>query len=259
MFLFKNTVLVCITLVFFLSCSVQKRKYQKGYFVEWQSRSPQSEKKENPLSACKKQDPEGSFASFHLQEKKQQQTPPVVTNTAMEIGGPSTPTLIFQVSPEDSCDVLIYKDGSEAAVRLLEISSLQIKYKKCAIPEGPVYISNKSELFMIRFANGSKEVIGSETSAVKERAPVLVDNSTQPKSPTWLATSAFVFSLIGLYPVLFPASIAGLIMAIIQIKRIEAEPDKYAGLRKSKAAIVFAIIGLYLSFLVYFLMIAGRL
>ncbi len=247
--------LLLLTTFIFHSCSVKKRKYQKGYFVEWKSNSLRKNK-EQKLATNNKQSNEGMPEKSYFMATQFSQS--ASTDNSFITNDKHLQT-IASPSPDDSCDVLVYKDGTESSVRLLEISSAQLKYKKCDMPEGPVYISYKSELFMIIYSIGTREVMATEPAAALAKAPIRVDDGTQPKSPTWLATNALVFSLVGLYPLFFPASIAGLIMAIIQIKRIEAEPNKYSGLRKSRAAIVLSIIGLYLSFLAYFLIIMGTL
>lgn len=157
-------------------------------------------------------------------------------------------------TPTDSCDLIIFKDGSEVPVKLIEISSRQIKYKMQ--PAGwPLYVTNKADLFMIKYVNGTRELIKTEpASATQQDNKVSEDNSTH-RSPTFLATNAFVFSLIGLYPFFFPASIAALIMASIQIHRIETEPNRYSGLRKARAARIIAMIGLFLSFCLFTLIL----
>src|SRR5204862_1564342 len=60
---------------------------------------------------------------------------------------------------EDSCDVLLFKDGSEIRAKVLEISPNEVKYKRCDNPDGPSYVSRKADLFMIKYANGSREVL----------------------------------------------------------------------------------------------------
>ena len=237
------TLFLSFVLTFISSCGVQKRKYQKGYFVE--HRSDQLRKVKQKPGSDKVTQQKEQFKSF-LNESS------LLSGTTLgaSSGEPSL-TKISAKAPTDSCDLIIFKDGSEVPVTLIEISSRQIKYKKCSLPDGPLFITNKTDLFMIKYVNGTKELMKTESAATPQQDRKGSEDNTTGRSPTFLATNAFVFSLIGLYPLFFPASIAALIMASIQINRIETEPNRYAGLRKARAARIIAMIGLFLSFCLF--------
>lgn len=55
-----------------------------------------------------------------------------------------------------SQDVITMKDGSELSVKVIEIGIDDIKYRK--EDNGPTYVMRKSDIFMIKYANGSKDV-----------------------------------------------------------------------------------------------------
>lgn len=55
-------------------------------------------------------------------------------------------------------DVITMTNGEEVKALVLEITQSEIKYKKFDNPNGPNYTLKKSEIFMIKYANGSKEV-----------------------------------------------------------------------------------------------------
>lgn len=256
--MFHVRCILIIALLFGLSCSVQKRKYQSGYFVEWKSQHLRKEKKETPKVNLVKRNsiPEYGFTVISQDISKD-----LNTSTRDQIKGFNRTDFIKSLTktPTDSCDRLIFKDGSEVPVKLIEISSRQIKYKKCSLPDGPLFITNKTDLFMINYVNGTKELIKTESApTVQQDNKISGDNSTR-RSPTFLATNAFVFSLIGLYPFFFPASIAALILASIQIHRIETEPDRYSGLRKARVARIIAMIGLFLSFCLFTLILYSNI
>ena len=59
-------------------------------------------------------------------------------------------------------DVILLKDGSEIKAKVTEIGVQEIKYKKFDNLEGPVYTLKKSDVFMITYENGQKEVIKAE-------------------------------------------------------------------------------------------------
>lgn len=72
------------------------------------------------------------------------------------------PHLLTSGAKKAECDVLIQKDGSEVLVKVIEISLTEIKYKKCDNIEGPTYSLAKSDVFMLRYANGTKEVFNEQ-------------------------------------------------------------------------------------------------
>lgn len=57
-----------------------------------------------------------------------------------------------------SQDVVTKKNGDEIKTKLIEITTDQVKYKKFENLEGPTYSILKSELFMIKYENGTKDV-----------------------------------------------------------------------------------------------------
>jgi len=55
-------------------------------------------------------------------------------------------------------DIILKQDGSEIKTKVLEITDQQVKYKMFDFQEGPTRNINKSEVFMITYENGQKEV-----------------------------------------------------------------------------------------------------
>lgn len=57
-----------------------------------------------------------------------------------------------------SQDIIIKKTGDEIEAIVQEIGPDEIKYKKFSNSNGPTYIINKQEVFMIKYENGTKDV-----------------------------------------------------------------------------------------------------
>jgi hypothetical protein len=72
-------------------------------------------------------------------------------------------------------DTLYTKTGSVVNAKVVEIGQDQIKYKKASNPDGPLYVMNTSDLVLIHFKNGSKEVFSSSDGQA--------GNSVQNNSP----------------------------------------------------------------------------
>ena len=60
-------------------------------------------------------------------------------------------------------DVILKKDGSEIEAQVIEITDQQIKYKDFDFQNGPTRNVNISEVFMITYENGQKEVFNKHT------------------------------------------------------------------------------------------------
>ncbi len=71
-------------------------------------------------------------------------------------------------------DILTLKSGSEIKGVITEITQDQIKFKKT--PEGPIYSLNKSDVFMIVYENGRKEIVQLQNTPGNTTVP-----TTNPK------------------------------------------------------------------------------
>lgn len=69
-------------------------------------------------------------------------------------------------------DVIFYKDGTKDTVKIVEIGSESISFKKYKRLNGPLYVVVKSEITLIEFENGKIEVLDSvRTSGSKNSKP----------------------------------------------------------------------------------------
>lgn len=67
--------------------------------------------------------------------------------------------LTFIVMNCYSQDFITKTTGDSIPAKVLEVTSTEIKYKKVDNPSGPTYSILKTEIFMIRYENGSAEII----------------------------------------------------------------------------------------------------
>lgn len=58
-------------------------------------------------------------------------------------------------------DFIVLKNGDEIKSKVLEITQTELRYKKFDNIDGPTFTISKIDVFMIRYANGSKDVINS--------------------------------------------------------------------------------------------------
>jgi len=76
-------------------------------------------------------------------------------------------TICFGMAAK-SQDIIVKNDKSEIKSKILEITEELIKYKKFEMPDGPTYSISKSDVFVLLYANGTKEYI--ENRAVNKAA-----------------------------------------------------------------------------------------
>ena len=68
-------------------------------------------------------------------------------------------TLLF------SQDNVILKSGEELKVKITEVSDNNIKYKKLDFLEGPNFTINTSDIFMIKYSNGEKQMFNNNNES----------------------------------------------------------------------------------------------
>jgi hypothetical protein len=64
-----------------------------------------------------------------------------------------------KTAKSQSCDNMIFNDGTEVLCLVQEIRINEIAYKKCDQPDGPLYIIEKEKVFLIKYKNGTSQVI----------------------------------------------------------------------------------------------------
>jgi hypothetical protein len=70
--------------------------------------------------------------------------------------------IIFNTTLSFSQDIITTKSGEDILAKILEIGHTEIKYKKFDNPGGPVYVLLKSDVLMIRYDNGTKEIFNQQ-------------------------------------------------------------------------------------------------
>ncbi len=79
--------------------------------------------------------------------------------------------IIVLTIPAFSQDIITKTNGDEIKAKVQEISISEIKYKKFENIEGPTYTILKTDVFMIKYENGTKDVFGGTVEEEKEEQP----------------------------------------------------------------------------------------
>jgi len=140
--------LLLITVLTIPSCSLEKRIHNKGFHVKTTNHSARHPHKLNALEIdFLPVGDQGQRATDHIQGVYSNQEP-VHRNTALH----------HPRAQSEKCDIIIFKDGEERECVVKVITETEVKYARCDNPSGPIYYANKSKVFMIKYANGTKDV-----------------------------------------------------------------------------------------------------
>lgn len=131
----------------------------------------------------------------------------------------STLATIFTLTNCFSQDVITKKTSEDIQSKVIEVTSTEIKYKKFTNLDGPTFTLLKSDVLMIRYENGSKDIFN-ETSSNKNSSSSedMIQKGTQDaftnykgknSGAAWTSvTTIFVSPLFGLIPAIACSSTA---------------------------------------------------
>ena len=76
---------------------------------------------------------------------------------------------VLMVSRMVAQDSIIFTDGSEIAAKVTEVSDTEVKYKTFRNPTGPTWVKKTSDIFMIRYENGTNQTFTTEKNSKDSR------------------------------------------------------------------------------------------
>lgn len=168
-FLKSNFFLVISSLLILGSCSIEKRLHMPGYHMEWKKTgksktnsdnvevNQQSVNKLTPKKIFYRENNKSNLSISSSSKNSVQLTPETINSK-------NNSSHAEENIMTNECDVIIFKKGDEVEVKVLEVGVNEIRYKKCDNLNGPTFTENKSKIFMIKFANGSKTVFDEDTA-----------------------------------------------------------------------------------------------
>jgi hypothetical protein len=225
-----------------IACSVQKRHYAKGFYVDWNNkRSSVTDKK----------------ATEFPRENNEAVVPKDLTASANALDG-----IITSTSTGDSCDVIVMMNGDEILAIVTEISPVEIRYKNCKHQSGPVMVIYKKDALFIKYSTGEKYVVDhSKDHEQPGQAKVAVANypaQTDQRKTEGLSVTAFILSLVAGSVVVYGSVGAGVLLMVLSIifaaigmTKISKSPERYKGKGFAVAALVISVIALISSMFVF--------
>ena len=246
----KFIALATLLIITFTSCSIEKRTYRSGYHVTWHKKKVENEKIsgtniKNDASTGNKVD---EVLPLPLEEKVQvvnSDIPLAATNTSVPAAVNVKQNKLSRFFQD--CDNIILRNGDEISAKVLEVTIDVIKYRKCDNPDGPIYSILKSDVFMIKYANGTKDIISKENETGKRFSQTLSDSP--PKDET-MGIIGMILGIIAWFIPVFALAIAMLVMAftlgIASLSKIQKNPGKYKGKGFAITAIALGVVGIIL-------------
>ena len=100
---------------------------------------------------------------------------------------------ITNTATTNTYDVILLKDGQEFKAKVTEIMPTEIKYKAFENLDGPTRTLAKSDVFLINYANGTREVFGTASKASEPNNKQTVKNHFQGAALGVNALTGFTF------------------------------------------------------------------
>jgi sRNA-binding protein len=110
--------------------------------------------------------------------------------------------LVSAASVMNAQDIITKVNGEEINAKVLEINANEVKYRKLGNETGPIYTLSKSEIFMIKYGNGDKDVfVKTVTKTNSSNANVVqnpnIDLNYRKKGPAAAFWLSFLYPGIG--------------------------------------------------------------
>lgn len=86
-------------------------------------------------------------------------------------------SLSFQIGY--SQDIIIKKDGDKIKATVVEVGLDEVKYKKYETSDGPIYLIMKSDIFMIEYDNGDKDIFNNEKPSQNQQETQIQDQEQE--------------------------------------------------------------------------------
>jgi hypothetical protein len=201
-----TSLLVLSVMLLFASCSIEKRVHMSGYHKSNKSIAKNENISTNDYLVDKlsinKIETLPNQMDNELEMFASSSNNMVLTNTTSDILKKQKTTQLSQVSAvlDTDCDIIILKNGQEILAKVLEVGLTEVKYKNCDNQNGPVFSKRKSEIFMIRYPNGTSTVI-EDSKNNSSKVPININSNSNPTNKSLVVAVAlwFFLGLLGIH------------------------------------------------------------
>jgi len=272
----RNILLIGLTIMFVLtSCTMEKRVYRSGYHTEWLTAKLKGHS--GNYKNCSVCTPSQKESSVQLDQTTIAKDPDLIDDNTTStddgiVASVDNKQIILTkkkkndwltkskiinqenqrtIEQDQECDIIILKNGQEIKAKVLEVGTTEIKYKMCDNLNGPTFSKSKSDIFMIKYPNGTKTVISEiDNKSASNQTTISGDKKTEP-----LSLISFISSLVGLlvFGILFGT--ASVIMSAIGLGKINKNPEKWKGKGFAIAGIIIGLIDILAFFIILALLL----
>jgi TM2 domain-containing membrane protein YozV len=200
---FGHILIVLLTVL--NSCSIEKRHYTSGYHVEWKttvaSKPSKTIQQNLPVQVNKPETEISEITDVEDEANRllssSENQPPSTLSTNKKFG-----VALKKRNPLEECDLIILKNGEEVKAKVIEVGIREIKYKNCDNLDGPLFSKRKSEVFMIKYPNGTSTVIGNSSSRLSDDevvSKIIPEKNSNDRSFLVTALLWFFFGILGVH------------------------------------------------------------
>ncbi|NTW34093.1 MAG: DUF4190 domain-containing protein [Bacteroidetes bacterium] len=126
----------------------------------------------------------------------------------------------------DSCDTIVLNTRVEILAKVLEITPDEIKYKRCNNLNGPTIIIKKSDVFIIKYPNGTIEYFP-ENNHKTANSVALANNTV--RDAEILGVLGCILGVLGLLVFGVPLGFIALVLGGASSDKIKKHPEKFKG------------------------------
>lgn len=218
---------IFIVSIILSSCTIEKRQYRAGYFIINKNGKNITKrgKNKNDSISCKKNSTEN--LEITIVPKKINTGMSFYDNKPIVIKEKNEQLLLIekkilnQQNNEDSCAIIYLKNGENIEAIILEVSSKEIKYKKCGRTNTPIYIIDNSEVREIEYPDGTFDIINSPKN-INDDNNYRENNTQEDKEEKdnrrirglIALITGCIFTIAAIFIVLFVSLITGTILCV---------------------------------------------
>jgi hypothetical protein len=153
-------------------------------------------------------------------------------------------TEAFSKLKSEECSQIIMKNGDIIQANIIQITTNDIKYRRCGKPNDPEINISKKEVLFVKASDG----------ATIYKNDSRIDEASSQKT-NGFAIAGFIFGLLGFLTGF--GAILGLVFSAIGLSRIKKNPKRFRGRGLAIAGLVLSIIVIGIVLLILLLLLAG--
>ncbi|MGD0341389.1 MAG: DUF4190 domain-containing protein [Bacteroidales bacterium] len=164
----------------------------------------------------------------------------VMNSIAFDSPSPSkrqkiTKVKLFSAGQQELCDTIVSTLGDVIIGKVTDVGEKEIQYKRCGINDNKTYSILKSNISVIRYADGKKDLFPGS-------GPAENGKSGDQRQTEGLGMAGFAIGIAGIFVIGIPFGLLAVILGFISLHRIKKNPDRLMGRGYAIASVVLGIV-----------------